>query len=68
MEQFLVEVQDYAAAAGRSPVWVVKRAVGAQGGAWAKWLAGESSPTMATADRIRAWMAANPPAAKEEAA
>jgi hypothetical protein len=68
MEQFLIDVQNYAAAAGRSPVWVLKRAVGASGTKWAEWQAGESSPTMATADRIRAWMAANPPAAKEEAA
>lgn len=61
MEQFVAEIENYASAVGRSPEWVLRQAIKAGWGVWARWKSGESSPTMANADRVRAWMAANPP-------
>lgn len=68
MEQFIAEIEAFAAAAGCSPQSVLRRAVDYKWSTWAGWVAGTSSPTMANADKIRAWMAANPPKAAVEAA
>lgn len=67
MEQLIVEVEEYAAACGLKPGTVVQRAVGASGVIWQRWKEGGSC-SMRTADRIRAWMAANPPENREDAA
>jgi len=66
MEQFVSQIQTYADAAGRTPQAVLRAAVGASWGTWAAWLAGKSSPTMAVADRVRDYMAANPPAPEQK--
>lgn len=68
MEQFLAEVEAYAAACGLRPTTVVQRAVGASGAAWRKWKSG-SSCSLATADRVRDYIAKNPaPEPQEDAA
>lgn len=54
------EIRAYAAAAGIKPTTVVQRSGIGGGGTWRKWEKGGSC-TMRNADRIRAWMAANPP-------
>ena len=63
MEEFLSEIESYAAAVNLSPGTVVqystKRAQG--GGAFSDWKAGKVSPTMATVDKVRAFMRDNPP-------
>jgi len=56
----MAEIEAYAAARGWMPTTVVQRSTALGGSAWAKWKAGASC-TVATADRIRAWIAANPP-------
>lgn len=61
MEQFLSDVENYAAAWGLQPSTVIQRAAGQSGAIWAKWKAREASPTLVTADRVRAYMDANPP-------
>ncbi|AEM40553.1 hypothetical protein KvSKV_05765 [Ketogulonicigenium vulgare] len=68
MEQFVTEVEAYAKAVGRPPQSILKSAVRASWRVWQAWLDGKSSPTMAVADRVRAYMAANPPAAQNERA
>lgn len=65
MEQFLSEIEAYAAARGIQPTTVVQRAVGASGATWRKWKSGASC-SLVTADRLRAYMAANPPPATQE--
>lgn len=62
MEQFIAEIESYAAACGRPPQWVLRRAFNAGWGQWDAWKSGKSSPTMAVADRVRAFMRDNPPA------
>lgn len=62
MEQFLTDVEVYAAACGLKPTTVIQRAIGASGAAWSKWKSGQGSCSLVTADRVRAYMAANPPA------
>ncbi|MGR3495404.1 hypothetical protein [Citreimonas sp.] len=66
MEQLISEVEAYAEAVGRPPQAVLRAAINAGGGEWGSWKDGKSSPTMARADRLRAYMAENPP--KEDAA
>lgn len=65
MEQFLAEVRTYAEARGLMPTTVIQRAAGASGNAWGRWEAGETAPTLKTVDKVRAYMAANPPKASE---
>jgi transcriptional regulator with XRE-family HTH domain len=67
MEQFVAEVRDYAARLGVSPSTVIQR-VGVSGGKWARWEEGVGSPTLQTADRIRAYMLDNPPPEEDRAA
>ena len=65
MDELLRDIQAYADTCGLTPGTVIQRAAGASGGAWQRWLAGGSC-SVRTADRIRAYMAANPP--RDEAA
>lgn len=67
MEKFLAEIEAYASAADTSPQSVLRRSCGYGWDVWSNWKAGQSSPTMASADRVRAWMASNPPKAEEAA-
>lgn len=60
MEQFIAEVELYAAACGLKPTTIVQRAAGVSGGSWRRWTELGGSPTMATADQVRAYMRANP--------
>ncbi|MEQ3670680.1 XRE family transcriptional regulator [Pseudophaeobacter sp.] len=64
MEQFLKEIRAYAARFGVSPSTVIQKA-GVSGGKWRRWVDGTSSPTLHTVDRLRAYMAENPPAADQ---
>ncbi|OOY16739.1 hypothetical protein [Thioclava sp. DLFJ4-1] len=61
MEQLITEIEVYARHAGMKPQAVLRAAINAKWSSWAGWVAGTSSPTMANADRIRAWMRMNPP-------
>lgn len=65
MEQFLADVEVYAAACGVAPTTIVQRAGAGNGVAWAKWKAGTASCSLATADKVRAYMAAHPPLQKQ---
>ncbi|MGO4854456.1 hypothetical protein ACEN2S_16670 [Phaeovulum sp. W22_SRMD_FR3] len=70
MEQFIRDIEAYASAKRRSPQAILRDAIKANWGTWDGWCAGRSSPTMAVADRVRAYMAANPapPPVSEDAA
>lgn len=57
----MTEIREYAAARGILPTTVVQSAECGSGSTWAKWEAG-SSCTLKTADKIRKYMADNPPA------
>ncbi|MBY6056788.1 hypothetical protein [Leisingera daeponensis] len=61
MEQFLEEITAYADAVGRSPQQILRQAIGANWRQWKTWVAGQSSPTLHTVDKIRKYMADNPP-------
>ncbi len=54
------KVHTYAAALGVKPSTVVQRAAKLGGAAWAKWEAGDGSPTLRTADMILKYMEENP--------
>lgn len=66
MEQFLKDMQAYADAVGRSPQHVLRQAVGASWLQWKAWVDGQSSPTLNTVDKIRQYMADNPPPVAEQ--
>ena len=61
MEQLIKEIETYAAAAGLKPATVLQKAGGLGGLVWSKWVAGTASCTLPMADRLRAYMAVNPP-------
>jgi len=61
MEKLIAEVAAHAAACGMTPQRVLRAAIGASWGQWDSWRAGQSSPTMRVADRLRRYMAENPP-------
>jgi hypothetical protein len=63
MEQLMKEIRAYAASRGIKPATVLQIAGGLGGMVWAKWEAGSATCTLSMADRLRAYMAANPPAA-----
>ncbi|MFC0160865.1 hypothetical protein CDZ97_10270 [Mameliella alba] len=67
MEQLISEIEAYARAVGRTPQAVLRAAIDAGGREWESWKAGRSSPTMARVDRLRAYMADNPPQAESVA-
>lgn len=54
------KVRAYAAALGVAPSTVVQRAAKLGGAAWAKWEAGDGSPTLRTADKILKYIEENP--------
>ena len=60
MEDFMTQVRDYAIRCGVKPATVVYWA-GFAGNAWTRWEGGESSPTLRTLDKVRAYIAENPP-------
>lgn len=53
-------VRAYADALGVQPSTVVQRSAGLGGVAWARWEAGDGSPTMRTADKILKYIEDNP--------
>lgn len=61
MERLIAEIEAYAAATDSTPPRFLRTVIGAGWGQWSKWKEGSSSPTVITADKIRAYMAANPP-------
>lgn len=67
MEQLISDIERYCADAGIQPQNMLKRAINANWRQWEAWKTGASSPRFETADRIRAWMAANPPEAAQRA-
>ncbi|WP_242685187.1 MULTISPECIES: XRE family transcriptional regulator [Haematobacter] len=62
------EIRLYAAARGILPSTVLQNAANLGGTTWSKWEAGTASCTMKVAEKVRAYMAANPPEEKTEAA
>ncbi|WP_370301000.1 XRE family transcriptional regulator [Pseudooceanicola sp.] len=69
MDKFLAEVKSYADAVGVLPATVVQRAGAGNGSTWYRWVARTASPTMATVDKVRGYMASNlPPSDKANAA
>ncbi|MBV7394579.1 hypothetical protein [Mameliella sediminis] len=67
MEQLISEIEAYARAVERTPQAVLRAAIDAGGREWESWKAGRSSPTMARVDRLRAYMADNPPKTEDAA-
>jgi transcriptional regulator with XRE-family HTH domain len=67
MEQFMDDIRDFARRCGVKPSTVIQRAVSTGGATWRRWEAGESSPTLHTVDKIRRYMADNPPPTGEDA-
>jgi hypothetical protein len=63
MEKLIADITAYAAATGVKPQTVLRAALGSGWSVWDAWVAGTSSPTLASVDRLRAYMAANPPPA-----
>lgn len=55
------EVRAYAARLGVQPTTVIQRAKSGGGGTWASWDGGASTPTFSTVDKIRRFIADNPP-------
>lgn len=68
MEKLIRDIETYAQTVGLKPQTVLRAAVGAGWGAWDAWRTGKSSPTVVVADRIYAYMAANPAAHQEKGA
>ena len=66
MEKLMTEVRTYADLIGVEPSTVVQRAGAGNGGTWSRWQKG-SSCTMHTAERLRRYMADNPPKTLAEA-
>lgn len=64
MEQFLAEVRAYAAANGVSPEKVLREALNSEWSRWGRWADGKASPQVKTIERVRAYMADNPPSLK----
>lgn len=62
MEKLISEIEAYCDVADIKPQRLLRDAVGMGWGKWPAWKSGQSSPTMAVVDRLRAYMAAHPPA------
>ncbi|HHX89639.1 MAG TPA: XRE family transcriptional regulator [Paracoccus sp.] len=54
------EIRRYACGRGIKPATVLQNAANLSGTTWEKWNAGAASCSIRTADRVRAYMAANP--------
>lgn len=63
MEQLISDIESYCAARQIPPEKLLRTSIGATWGLWQKWKSGDASPTMKVADRVRAYMAENPPKA-----
>lgn len=61
MEQFIEEVQAYAAARGLKPSTVVQYAARQSAARWQSWVDGEAQCLPRTMERVRRYMAENPP-------
>jgi len=61
MEEFISEIRAYATRVGVMPTTVIQRAKAGNGSTWRRWESGDSSPTLQTVDRLRNYMAENPP-------
>ena len=61
MEKLITDIEEFCVASQIAPEKLLRLSVGATWGLWQKWKSGEASPTMKVADRVRAYMAANPP-------
>jgi len=60
MEQLISEIEAYARQRNIKPATVLQYAAGLGGGAWDRWRKGATC-TFATAERVRKFMADNPP-------
>ncbi len=58
MERLILDIEAFCAEFKITPQKLLRDAIKAEWGRWQKWKAGEASPTMITADAIRAYMAA----------
>lgn len=56
MEEFIRNIETFAAEHGITPQKLLRDAMNAEWGRWALWKAGDASPTMITADKVRAYM------------
>lgn len=65
MDKFISEVEAYASEVGLSPSTIVQRAKAGGGNTWKRWQNGGAC-SLDTADRVRAYMAANPARAKAQ--
>ncbi|MCG7623214.1 XRE family transcriptional regulator [Epibacterium sp. Ofav1-8] len=65
MEQFMKDVRFYASCFGIKPATVIQKAGAGGGATWKRWVRGESSPTQRTLDKVRAYIAENPPPESE---
>lgn len=63
MEQLISDIEKHCASHGISPQKLLRKVIKASWGQWDQWKAGKSSPTVATADRLRAFMADTSPKA-----
>lgn len=61
MEQLILEIETYCLSQDAVPQKLLRDVISAKWGTWQTWKDGTSSPTMRTADRIRAHMLENPP-------
>lgn len=57
MEQLISDIETYCAARGITPQKLLREAINAKWSQWQDWKDGKASPTVATADRLRAHMA-----------
>lgn len=60
MEKLIAEIQTYATARGIKPATVLQLAAGLSGTTWEKWVSGQSSCSLRTAERVRDYVLANP--------
>jgi hypothetical protein len=56
MEDFIRDIEAFAAEHGIAPQKLLRDAVSAEWGRWERWKTGDASPTMITADKVRAYM------------
>ena len=60
MEHLISDIERFCDARSMAPQNLLRSAINANWSQWGDWKSGKSSPTLATVDRIYAWMAANP--------
>lgn len=67
MEKLIAEIESYTSELGITPQKFLRDVLNAPWGQWDGWKVGKSSPTMRNADRLREYMAENPPPAPASA-